>query len=77
MASSTQALAAVIVVIFFSTVKWMYQVWQFDKRYRLPPKVPGVPVFGNSFQVPATQQGPWAKELADKYGEMYVDCITI
>jgi hypothetical protein len=39
-------------------------------KYKLPPLVPGIPVFGNSFQVPPTQQGPWAKELAEKYGEM-------
>jgi hypothetical protein len=40
------------------------------KKYKLPPLVPGIPVFGNAFQVPPTQQGPWAKELAEKYGEM-------
>ena len=41
-----------------------------SSKYKLPPVVPGIPIFGNSFQVPATQQGPWAKELANKYGEM-------
>ncbi|KAK1761678.1 cytochrome P450 [Phialemonium atrogriseum] len=39
-------------------------------KYKLPPRVPGVPIFGNSFQPPATQQGPWAKKLAEKYGEI-------
>lgn len=43
-----------------------------NSKYKLPPRVPGVPIFGNSFQPPATQQGPWAKKLAEKYGEMYV-----
>ena len=41
-----------------------------SKAYRLPPTVPGVPIFGNTFQIPAVQQGPWAKKLAEKYGEM-------
>ena len=41
-----------------------------DQKYKLPPLVPGIPIFGNSFQVPPTQQGPWAKQLAEKYGEM-------
>lgn len=41
-----------------------------NSKYKLPPQVPGVPVFGNALQVPPSQQGQWAKELADKYGEM-------
>ncbi|PSK59461.1 3-hydroxyphenylacetate 6-hydroxylase [Elsinoe australis] len=40
-------------------------------KYKLPPRVPGVPIFGNSFQVPPKQQGPWAKKLAEQYGEMF------
>lgn len=40
------------------------------KEYKLPPLVPGIPIMGNAFQVPATQQGRWAKSLAEKYGEM-------
>jgi hypothetical protein len=39
-------------------------------QYKLPPRVPGVPIFGNSFQIPPAQQGPWAKDLAEKHGEM-------
>lgn len=40
-------------------------------KYKLPPLIPGgLPVVGNTFQVPPTQQGPWAKDLAEKYGEM-------
>lgn len=42
-----------------------------QKKYKLPPLVPGVPIFGNALQVPPTQQGQWAKDLAAKYGEMY------
>lgn len=41
-----------------------------SSKYKLPPVVHGIPFFGNSFQIPATQQGPWAKDLAYKYGEM-------
>lgn len=40
------------------------------RKYRFPNPVPGVPIFGNSLQVPAIQQGPWAKALAEKHGEM-------
>lgn len=39
-------------------------------KYKLPPQVPGLPIFGNTFQIPAVQQGPWAKKLAEAYGEM-------
>ncbi|EXJ55055.1 uncharacterized protein A1O5_12794, partial [Cladophialophora psammophila CBS 110553] len=41
-----------------------------SRSYRLPPVVLGVPVFSNTFQIPALQQGPWAKKLAEKYGEI-------
>lgn len=42
-------------------------------KYKLPPRIPGgLPVIGNTFQMPPTQQGPWAKDLAEKYGEMCV-----
>lgn len=46
--------------------------YKWHRKYKLPPRVPGAPIFGNSFQVPKIQQGPWAKQLAAKYGEMYV-----
>lgn len=42
-----------------------------NAKYRLPPLVPGAPIFGNTFQIPLIQQGPWAKKLAEKYGEMF------
>ena len=51
----------------------IYSFWQSSVRkgkYKLPPLVPGAPLFGNTFQVPLIQQGPWAKKLAEKYGEM-------
>ena len=41
-----------------------------SSKYKLPPRVPGIPIFGNALQVPPVQQGPWAKGLAEKYGEM-------
>lgn len=42
----------------------------FNSKYKLPPRVPGLPVLGNSLQIPLSQQGPWAKKLAEQYGEM-------
>lgn len=39
------------------------------RKYRFPPQVPGLPVIGNSFQVPP-KPGPWALEMSRKYGEM-------
>ncbi|KAK5558115.1 hypothetical protein LTR46_003364 [Exophiala xenobiotica] len=44
-------------------------IW--NRKYKLPPRVPGIPFFGNTFQIPASQQGPWAKALAEKFGEMF------
>ncbi|RMJ23696.1 Cytochrome P450 [Aspergillus sp. HF37] len=52
-------------------VYYAYNSYQWHTKYKLPPQVPGIPVFGNTFQIPALQQGPWAKDLAEKYGEMF------
>ncbi|KAH7303794.1 putative cytochrome P450 [Stachybotrys elegans] len=43
----------------------------FNRRYNLPPRVPGLPFIGNTLQIPKTHQGTWAKKLAEKYGEMF------
>lgn len=40
------------------------------RKYRLPPQVPGIPIFGNLFQPPPVQQGEYFRRLAEKYGEM-------
>lgn len=41
-----------------------------SKKYKFPPQIPGSPIFGNTFQLPPTQQGLWGKEMSEKYGEM-------
>jgi hypothetical protein len=40
------------------------------RKYKLPPRVPGIPIFGNTFQLPPLKQGVWGIETAKKYGEM-------
>lgn len=40
------------------------------KRYQYPNLVPGLPLVGNMFQMPATDHGPYLQKLAGKYGEM-------
>jgi hypothetical protein len=47
---------------------WTNSQWR--TKYRLPSGPKGIPYFGNMFQMPAFHQGPWAKEMAEKYGEM-------
>jgi hypothetical protein len=63
---AVSSVAAVLVLI----VANLLRRYQHGKKYRLPVRVPGIPIFGNSFQLPPTQQGPWAKEKAEQYGEM-------
>lgn len=55
---------------------WLLQTIRLGKKYKLPPRVPGIPILGNAFQIPALQQGPWAKGLAKKYGEMFVCMLS-
>lgn len=43
--------------------------YTFGKKYKLPPRIPGWPVIGNTFQV-GPHAGMWAAEMAEKYGEM-------
>jgi hypothetical protein len=41
-----------------------------SKKYKFPPRIPGLPIVGNTFQLPGNQQGQWGVEQARKYGEM-------
>ncbi|KAF2258227.1 cytochrome P450 [Lojkania enalia] len=50
--------------------KW-YAGVRWRRKYRLPPGPKGVPLLGNMLQMPAYHQGPWAKEMAEEYGEMF------
>ncbi|SCO39815.1 related to cytochrome P450 [Fusarium fujikuroi] len=42
-----------------------------NEKYNYPNPIPGIPFFGNSFQVPSEGQGPWMTEIAKRTGEMY------
>lgn len=69
--------APLVAVVAFTTivvlvVATLMQRYQYNKKYKLPVQIPGIPLFGNSFQLPPLQQGPWAKKKAEEYGEMYV-----
>ncbi|KAL6406506.1 cytochrome p450 [Ilyonectria robusta] len=71
MAEDRQVLLAVSIATLIIIGGWLLKSSLQRGKYRLPPQVPGLPVFGNTFQIPAVQQGPWAKDLAEKYGEMF------
>ena len=45
--------------------------YQHNKKYKLPPRIPGIPIFGNTLQLPPLKQGVWGIEMAKKYGEMF------
>lgn len=51
-------------------LRYSYNQISFKRKYKLPPRVPGIPFFGNTFQIPRYNAGAWAKGLAAKYGEM-------
>jgi len=60
---------AVLVVIAL-VVRLLVQKIAFDRKYRFPAKIPGVPFFGNAFQMPPVAQGPYLKKIAAEKGEM-------
>ncbi|KAI8941340.1 hypothetical protein NX059_002565 [Plenodomus lindquistii] len=41
------------------------------RKYRYPNLVPGLPLLGNTLQLPATDLGPYLQKLGEKYGEMF------
>jgi hypothetical protein len=63
-------LTALAGIIMLALIPRVIRYQTYKGKYRLPPLVPGIPLLGNTFQIPALQQGPWAKKLAEKYGEM-------
>jgi len=61
-------LALGIIAAFF--LNYAISKHQFNKKYRYPNIVPGLPILGNSLQVPFPAAGMWGVETAKKYGEM-------
>lgn len=41
-----------------------------NTKYKYPNPIPGIPFFGNSFQMPSKSQGPYMTTLARKSGDM-------
>ena len=44
--------------------------YRFNQKYKLPVRIPGLPIIGNTLQIPPLNQGLWGKAMAEKYGEM-------
>ncbi|KAK5320491.1 hypothetical protein LTR93_006703 [Exophiala xenobiotica] len=65
--------ATILGLLFLIVIQSWVRSYIKSKQYHLPPAVPGLPIFGNAFQIPALQQGPWAKKLAEQYGEITVN----
>lgn len=64
--------ALAILVFVALAVGWRVKETVRARKYKLPPKIPGIPIFGNTFQLPPLKQGQWGIQMARKYGEMYV-----
>ncbi|KIW61235.1 hypothetical protein PV05_01384 [Exophiala xenobiotica] len=63
----TLVIVVTTVALLIRTVVARYQ---FQKKYKLPPSVPGWPLIGNSLDVPFPA-GMWTYKMAQKYGEMF------
>lgn len=72
MASSTVPfLPTILLAVAILVVTKLWSNYQWHRKYKFPPGPKGVPFFGNMFQMPPYHQGPWAKKMAEKYGEMF------
>jgi hypothetical protein len=72
MSIASAILPAVVCLVVALILERCVATYFYNKKYKLPPRVPGLPILGNSLQIPLVHPGTWAKEMADKYGEMYV-----
>ncbi|KAI5920400.1 cytochrome P450 [Camillea tinctor] len=53
-------------------LSWLlFEHVKFSRKYKFPPLVPGLPVLGNTFQIPSIDQGPYLQKLGQKYGEIF------
>jgi hypothetical protein len=77
MASSTLYVYSLIAAVVLYVAQYVIREKIRMSKYKLPATIPGgLPIVGNTFQMPPTQQGPWAKKMAEKYGEMYVNLFS-
>lgn len=67
MAVSRGILVAGLVVLL--VVYRLVSNWRFNRKYKLPPVVPGWPLLGNALNMPFPG-GMWGVGMAKKYGEM-------
>lgn len=67
---SSFATALFFTVVALVIVQRLVSSHLYNKKYKLPPRIPGLPIVGNTFQLPGNQQGQWGIVQARKYGEM-------
>lgn len=51
-------------------LRYAILTYRYNKKYKLPNVVPGLPIIGNALQIPFPAGGMWGVETAKKYGEM-------
>jgi hypothetical protein len=68
---SSVATTLFFAVVVLGIVQRIVSNHLYNKKYKFPPRIPGLPFVGNTFQLPLSQQGPWGIVQAKKYGEMY------
>jgi hypothetical protein len=69
---SSVATTLFFAVVVLAIVQKIVSTHLYNKKYKFPPRIPGLPIVGNTFQLPLSQQGQWGIFQAKKYGEMYV-----
>lgn len=63
-------LTGVAGLIIAFAIHLVYSNYQYNKKYKFPPSVPGPPIVRNSFQLPKYNPGKWALDRAKEHGEM-------
>jgi hypothetical protein len=67
---SSFATTVFLVVVALLIVQRAVSSHLYKKKYKFPPRIPGLPIVGNTFQLPGNQQGQWGVQMAREYGEM-------
>lgn len=70
-APSIASIVGVAVICIISWFIWkLVEEKRFERRYRLPNLVPGLPLIGNGHQIPPGGTVLHFQKLAKQYGEM-------
>lgn len=60
---------SLLVLVVIAILHQLFSNYRWNKKYKLPPRVPGWPIVGNALDIPFPG-GMWGVKMAKIYGDM-------